>query len=311
MKSSTIIFVLLAVLNYCYPQTELVYFGSLNPDKSVKLEDQYTFLKNQDYWGKSEYGINYDNYYKYIENIVKSNLPNYSDTVYEYQLNEYMPEIDKLTNIKIGDNFYITNEKGVYKTEVTAYNVNLNDQIGGGVMFYPLLKAVENDEHEILLISKKSNIGKIIWSNVKDRNVINSIKKSVLAKIKHIKVIEGDDAGKTISLIKDDEIKILKGSFTKKGAEEYLVSWCKRIAFDSYACVTYLMDDGGSIIKTVFGLREKEFYFTNASAVCDINGDNIDEIITEEGYYEGHGWAVWKFDGIEWIMVTSGFYFGV
>lgn len=311
MKIKILASFILFISFYCYSQTETVYFGLVLEDKTIKLEDQYTFLKNLNFWGKTNYGINYDNYYKYIENIVKSNVPNYSDTVFEYTLKIHVDEMDELTNIKIGDKFYVATKTGISFSEVIGYRIDLNDLIGGGIVFYPLLSKVSNDEEEIVLIKSVSNMSSIKWNNVTDKTTIQSFKNYLLPKVKHIKVIEGEDAGKKISSIKDEEIKILKGGFTVKGTEEYLVSWCKRISFESYACVTYIMDSDGSIIRTVFKLQPSDFNYTKVSAVCDINGDGIYEIITEEGYYEGHSWGLWKYDGEELNFITSGFYFGV
>ena len=311
MRLITLTAIFLILSCYCCSQSETIYFGALLEDKSIILEDQYTFQKNQDSWGKSEYGMNYENYYKYIDNIVKSYVSNYNEIIYEYTLKFHVQEMDKLTNIKIGDKFYVASESGVYNSEVIGYRVDLEDMIGSGIVFYSLLNKVSDDEQKIVLVSTSNTISKMFWEEISDKTTVNNIKKTLLSKVKHIKVTEGEDAGKKISSIKDDELTILKGSFTLKDAEEYLVSWCKRISFDSYACVTYVMDENGKIIKTVFKLREKEFYFTKASAICDINGDGICEIITEEGYYEGHGWGLWKFDGEELNLVTSGFYFGV
>jgi hypothetical protein len=71
------------------------------------------------------------------------------------------------------------------------------------------------------------------------------------------------------------------------------------------------MDGGGNVIKEVFSFNPSDFYYFWLYGIVDYNGDGIDELLIDSGYYEGNGYELWKYSPPGFIKIAGGFYWGV
>lgn len=326
MKSFVTILFLCITAAQSFPQ-EAVYFAQSIGDKGIILEDHITTHNNADSWGKSQYGMNYEGYTNYIKDIVKK-YSAYNDTVREYFLTDYKPEFEKLTNIKIGDRFYISSEKDVYLSEVTGYYIRMDDEIGGGNIFYELLTNpkesneadVSFSEYELLVCTKNGNMSKIDRTGITDASARNNFKKLIIPKLKKVKVMDPNSRANKWDLllsIDDEDLKIFSAPLTNAAGSDgkllplNLLSFAKAVAPTEFASGVWILDETGKVLKEFSKLKEKDFNYMKVTGIVDIDGDGIYEIITEDGYYEGAGYGLWKFNKDKFDYIASGFAFGV
>ena len=293
---------------------EIVYFAKPIDSRGFMIEDHLSFNKNIDYWGMTEYGIDYEKYISYVKDIVKK-YASYNDTVREYYIEGWKDEFSHLTDIKPGSRFYISTKDKVWNAEVKSYYINLDDEIYGGVMFYPFADyraRMMMPDYDIVVCSPENKITGIDENGISDKKISNKIKSVLLPMVKNLTYTdwEGDTETKhKVTSIADDEVKIFKGNFTGKN-NEYLVSYTKRLNFDTFASAVFIMNKDGKIINTPSELRS-DFTYTKSTGTIDTDGDGMLEIIIESGYYEGAGYELWKYSKEGFIPIANGFNWGV
>jgi hypothetical protein len=150
---------------------------------------------------------------------------------------------------------------------------------------------------------------------VTNQTIIDDFKKLVMPKLKGVAISEYNDKGepRTVPLTKisNEDIKIFEGSFTGKGKGEFLVSIRIYNDFTNFTSFIYIMDAEGKVISEFIPLAVNNFTFSMAEGVVDMNGDGVLEVITYDGYYEGGGYNLNKYNGGLWKALTTGFVFGV
>jgi len=272
-------------------------------------------MQNIDNWGKEDFGINYENYVNYIKNIVKK-YSAYNDTIREYFIADWKDEFSKLTNIKPNDGYFISSPDRIYEVNIEGYYINLDDEIGGGILFYPAAEYMARNsmpDYEILVCSPQVLKAEIDQTGITDKKTLDKFKMKLLPMLKNVKYSDwetGKEKWKEVTSITDDEIKIFKGNFTGKD-NQYLVSYTKRLSFDSYASAILIMDENGKVIMEPSKLVKSDFTYITALGTADYNNDGIFEIIIEIGYYEGRGYELRKNTKDGHITIASGFNFGV
>lgn len=304
----------IAVLCSSLSAQEKVYFAEKAGSMGFMIEDHITFNKNIDTWGITEYGMDFDKYYAYVRNIVKK-YSTYNDTVKEYYIEGWKDEFSRFTDIKPGTKFYVSSSDNVMEAEVTGYYINLDDEIYGGVMFYPMAQyrgRVQLPDYKVLVCSQNKKMGKITNKSIKDKDVIKAIKSKVLSFVKGLTYTdwEGDkEINRKIKSIAKDEITIFRLNSGGQD-QEYLVSYTKRLDFDNFASAIYIMDEDGNIKSKVSDLT-KGFTYTKSIGIVDTDGDGMYEIIIESGYYEGAGYELLKYTKDGYIPIATGFNWGV
>jgi hypothetical protein len=293
---------------------EKVYFAKPIDSRGFIIEDHISSKNNIDFWGKPEYGMDYDKYTSYVRDIVKK-YSSYNDSVREYYIEGWKDEFSHFTDIKPGARFYISSGDNVWEAEVNGYYINLDDEIYGGVMFYPIVDykgRVKLPDYELVVCSHNKKISRIHNKGTADKNIGNTIKSKLLPLVKGLTYSdwEGDKEKKhKVKSIADDEIKIFKLNSAGED-DEYLVSYTKRLNFDNYASAVFIMDEDGNITAKPSDLTSG-FTYTKSIGIVDTDGDGMYEIIIESGYYEGAGYELWKYIKDGFISIANGFNWGV
>jgi len=292
----------------------LVYLGRYNRGRLL-VEDNKTYEKNSLTWAKDTID-NYGKYMDYLKSIAVK-YSSYKEEVFEYFFDKDLDEFKKLTTLKKGDKFYIATKSGVIQSEVTGFFINLDDMVGSGVGFYAVAETGKTNftDFEIVICSKNSKMSKLNTNKRKDSSqTVTDIKDMILQQVKDIKVKdESSEKEKFIpvSSIDTSELAVFIGSFTSPGALQYIAGYTKRQSFDNFAYYIIILNDRAEIVKTFAALVKDSFTYETVIGIVDVNGDGIYEILTEDGYYEGSGYNLHKFDGIGFNVVASGFFFGV
>lgn len=294
---------------------DTVFFAEWNGKKLI-IEDNYTYSDNEKKFTNKE-GNDYYAYGENLKNIVKK-YTKYDEQNPEYYFSEFKPEFSGFTSLKPGRKIYVSTPKGIFQTEVNGYYINLDDMIGGGVIFYAaadLPKEYVLGERELVICSYNSSMSKTDLTGTTETTVLDKFKSALMPMLKDITVIEYDDAGNEASVklkeIKNDELKIFRGNFTGKNGNEYLVGVNLRNNATNFSSGIWVMDENGKIIKEFKPLEINNFTFGTPHMVIDYNGDGIMEVITSDGYYEGGGYNFHKLSGGEFKIITTGFIFGV
>ena len=71
------------------------------------------------------------------------------------------------------------------------------------------------------------------------------------------------------------------------------------------------MNSDGKALAELSPLAVNNFTFSQPEMTVDFNGDGVLEIITNDGYYEGGGYNLHKFENGKFKTLTTGFMFGV
>ncbi len=295
-------------------QNEIVYLGKWD-GKRVIVEDNYRFSANENI--KDTTGAGYDNYCQSLKDIINK-YQKLNDLKYEYFFDDFKPEFEKYTGFKKGDKINVSANNGVYSAEIAGYYINMDDIIGGGIVFYAYVNApagAKFEENEVMVCSQNNHLKKMNNKSVTNQQVLDKFKEYLLPKLKGINSARFDDKGEQISgpvtKLTNEEIKLFEGSFTAAGKNEFLVGVKLQNDFTNFTSLIYIMDEDGKIISEHSPLAVNNFTFGSVDAVVDINGDGILEIMTYDGYYEGGTYNLWKYNGGLFKVITSGFSFGV
>lgn len=294
---------------------DTVYFAQWN-GKKIIIEDNYKYAENEKKMTQ-ETGSDYGAYGDRIKELVKK-YGKYNEQTYEYYIDEYHNEFADYTSLKKGKKMYVSTARGVYPIEVNGYYINMDDMIGGGAILYAAADVPEGtlfDEREMMVASANSNMSKAS-KKIDEQAVINKFIAVVLPKLKDIKVTiynekTQKEETKKLEALTNEDISVFKGSFTGAGKDEYLVGIKFNNEATSFTSALWVMDAEGNVIKEVTPLTSNNFTFSEPFLIMDSNGDNIQEIITYDGYYEGGGYNFTKYDGSTFKLMTTGFVFGV
>jgi len=228
-----------------------------------------------------------------------------SQLVFRAKQSEFSP----YTNLAIGDKFYISFPDKTIEAPVSFYSVTNTPYSGyelHSVMDIPPginIPAMDYSKN-VTVCTKNKNCSAVNYENLNDNAVLQTIKNSLSKYTNSIKVIEDypDEAPEYI---------IIKGSFISPGSTEYAVSYVKRLSFDRYASGVFIVSENGEKITEVISFLKSDFNYNKLNAIVDYNGDGLYELLTENGYYEGAGYQLWKYSSPSFIMITTGFNWGV
>jgi len=270
-------------------------FLCLNSSDTIWLDEQ---IFNDD-WEKRE---------KHTAAIIKKFG---GANAHNFHFNTYKTDFSFLTKMSIGEILYLSTEDGVFGTKVTGYKI---DMPVVGYEFYPILErpssAVYLESHwdkNIYVCSKNSSISPIKYTTNNETLSENAIKKTLKSFQKKISIDNQSESG----IYSEPEIRILSGNFLNSGEIEFAVSFVEQVSFEGFAGGIVIMNANGEIIKEMFELKPSDFYFNRIVGIIDVNGDGIEEILLENGYYEGHGYELWKYSAPSFLKIASGFYWGV
>lgn len=305
------------LLGYTFSFANNVYIGIAIEGKKILLQD-HIYANNESLWKENEYGSIYEDYMDYIEKFLLKNGYSFQDTSDIY-FDKYFPEFKKLTDIKVGEEFYLSTSKGVFKAIVTGYCFVPTDTYINGNIFYVVLEYKDNtqlDLDEPVIISKNENMAPLTLSQNIEKSLFNKYKNIIVSSLsgKKVKVYDvEEDRDKLVSIetFEDESFVIFKGHFTNKDEEQYIINFSQRITFEFYANTSYIVDSEGNIIYNMISLQDKDYSYFIVKGIADINGDGLDEILADQGYYEGSGYYLYKFDGNEFIVIADGFIYGL
>jgi hypothetical protein len=299
------------------PSTDDTVYIGMTRELGIYVEDHVTPKKFTDFFGwDTVYGTGYEKYIDYCREMVKKYDKTMKKTN-EYTFREYEKGFDKLTNLKIGSKLYVSLTNGVFPGDVDKYVFDFEDEIGAGNIFYPVLNMPTTQvipSNEIVIVSGYSNMSEINKEGITERSTIDHFKEIMLSYLKNVVAtdyIDDEEIEKKVESIDDEEIKVFKGNFTGKGENEYVVSYWRRLSFDTFATAIFIMKYDGEIINKHFDLREKDFTYVRLDGIVDYNGDGVYELIIADGYYEGGGTGLYRLFDNEYKLVAYGFYFGV
>lgn len=220
-----------------------------------------------------------------------------------------LKEFSSFSKISLGAKFFISFPDKIIEEPVSYFSVT-NTAYSGyelhAVMNIPASIYLPSTDfpRNVTVCSKYSNCSPINYENEKDNGVIEKIKNSLS---KYTKNIKGFDE----YINEEPDWVIIKGSFTEPGSTEYAVSYVRRRSFESFASGIFIVNGDGTKVTEVIPFLESDFNYNKVIAVVDYNGDGIYELLTENGYYEGAGYQLWKYSSPSFIMLTTGFNWGV
>ncbi|MBN1632627.1 MAG: hypothetical protein JW917_00505 [Ignavibacteria bacterium] len=312
-----IISALLTLIISCGYTDDRVYIGMTNSSNTVLLEDN-NYSYNESLWEKNEFGSTYESYLEYINNFLESNIE-VKDLNGNILFDKYHNEFSKLTDIRIGEKFFVSNEYGVFESKVQGYIFHPDDSYTSSNVFYVLLEVKNNNPFEEgfpVIISKNASMSVLKPEENSSSEMYETgmeiIKRNTLGK--EFTSYNYEDDRETREKFKEfiaDDYKLFKGKFTQNTADEYIINFSSRFSFMYYINATYIITEEGEIIAKITEPQEKDFSYYIVKYVADIDNDGIDEILTEIGYYEGTGLYIYKFDGKEHKKIAEGFIAGV
>lgn len=256
------------------------------------------------------------------EQSILKNFPHGSNII----VDEFMSEYSELTDLRIGDTFYVACQNNTAVETVSGYMVyNSSDY----KEFDPLISnrsklcPFENFQHEefhkdLVVVSKKPIRNRLSFSSPVPFDMIERIKSRVLTDVKHFEV-ETDVLGSNdmndlkrefVSEVTMQDLRIFRGSFCNKYAQEYFVSYTRRESFGDYINVNYVMDTLANVI-SYFTTPRIVFEYRKIVGKSDYDNNCFDEIIINVGYYEGEGYELWNFSKGTFTKIAEGFYAGV
>jgi hypothetical protein len=302
----------LFLITTCSLGTARGYYFAMWNTKKIIVEDYQKVNENLNS-ADSNYSLAYEKYGESLKELLKK-YAGYSEGQVEYYIESFKPEFAVYTDLRPGDKLFISTTIDLLEGEIDGYYINLDDQIGGGAVFYATLKVQKKnllEDYEILLCSSSPGMTKLNRTGITNKDMKKDFKSYIMPLLKGLKTIGDDGTEIPLKNIKDEDIRIFKGNFTGKNDDEYLVGLTVRNDFTNYSSLIYVMDEDGKVINEFAPLVKNNFYFSDIYAIVDTNGDGIYELITNDGYYEGGGYNLQGFDGQKLVVKTSGFMFGV
>jgi hypothetical protein len=294
--------------------SDTVFFGQWN-GKKIIIEDNYKYQQNEKAMTDKE-GSDYFAYSEKLKELVKK-YASYNEQTYEYYFPEYKPEFAVYTSLKPGQVIFTSSAGGVQSAKINGYYINLDDMIGGGAIFYATADKPEGtafEEREMIVCSFNSSMTRVNKTGVADQPTIDKFKGYIMPKLKDVKIsdYEGNkEVTKPFKELKNEDVKIFKGNFTGSGSAEYLVGVRVNNTATSFTNVIYIMDESGKVLNEFTQFVTNNWTYSMPEMTIDFNGDGIDEVVTNDGYYEGAGYNLHKYHGGLFKVLTTGFTFGV
>lgn len=321
MKKCLLLIIFIVLGNKIYSQQyennkEIVCFAfvfdSKNSDLCINTESFKNQLEIVVDEGKSfkEYGDNFLEYY--IKKLLEK-YPSAKQRYYSYSIvDEYNDDFKPLTDIPFNTELFLSSSIGVFKAKVYSYYFSCCHDIMP-VDFFPLLSLqsegtiltdLKNDGR-LLILTNNPKVSEINYIEEQDLNITSIAYKSMNKYRSKIQVKE------TNYFKPEEKITIFKGNFTTKNEFQYLVSYLYHTSFDAYSSGVFIMNSNGDILKCVIDFSYNQFMYNLAFGTVDVDGDGIQEIIVENGYYEGEGYELWGFKAGKYVKITNGFFCGV
>lgn len=275
----------------------------------ILIDDSRTLEKNKSIIGLADTNLNYYEYVERVKQMLKIRKK-YKEDEYFYEI-DYGKDLEILTNLKPGDEFYLSLHDGVKKAIVSYYIVDFDAEIGGGPIFYPVLILEDKSipDEGIYIASTTSDISS---TNVPLKsNDYPEIVSSMLEKFKGFEIEEWSETGESslqpLKSFGDDEIFIIKNKLN----DNFIVSVLKRKSFDMFISGAFEVTKTGEIISEIIPQNEGDFYYQFISGVFLTGKDSEQEYIFQEGYYEGAGYGIMKKTASGFENILTGFFFGV
>lgn len=287
---------------------QLIYLA-MTSRGHILVDDSRTLEKNKSIIGLADTNLNYFDYVERVKQILKIRKK-YDEQETFYKI-DFGKDLEILTNIKPGDEFYLSLNNVVKKAVVSYYIVDLDAEIGGAPVFYPVLLLEDKTipDEGIYVASTTPDISPT--SVPMKVNEFPEIVKSMVEKFKGIEVeAYNDDANvisKPITEFGEDEIFIIKNRVN----ENYIVSVLKRKSFDMFVSGVFETTKNGEIVNEIVPLNEGDFYYRFISGIYTRGTESEPEFLFQEGYYEGAGYGIMKKMQGGYKDILSGFFFGV
>jgi hypothetical protein len=269
-----------------------------NDRQSILIDENYTFIDSNYIWEERN---------KSMESLVKEYIGKNRDN--DYYFTEYKKWQKDFTGINLGEEFYVSTTKDVYKGKINGYKLWNNEPMG--YEFSPVIgikatlkEDTVNYDNNIFICSKYKDVSVINNKSIDDKEVFKKITAFLDDYTKNIVVDPETGADEPA------EISVFFANFLNTDRNEYAVSYRKRIAFDKYASGIFIVNDIGKVARTVVEFAS-EFNYYKLIGVVDYNGDGQYELLGESGYYEGIGYELYKINGDNYEVIASGFYWGV
>jgi hypothetical protein len=282
-------------------------------NENVLIEDSKTIEKNLDFFGKDEYGMDYENYLSYLKGLI-GKVEKYTEDKNLYIITKQVDGIDKLTDIQIGDKFYYYTEDGSFGTEVFGYYFDFDEQIGSGYIFHPIMKRQDNsnvENYSATVVSSSPDFSKIMKHDIIKSDIVSKAEELILKEVAGLEYTEfenNSEVKKKIVAVNVEDIKIFTGNYTGTG-KEYLVGYKKQNSFDTFTSIIFLLDQNGDLKANLFYMKE-DFNFIELDGI--VNAEEANTIfMVIEGYYEGSGNLIYKVEEMKPVLIARGFYFGV
>ncbi len=249
---------------------------------------------------------------KFCINYIKKRYGNdYQGRFYYFP--EKKGEFYKYTKYNLGDNFYVASSNEIIKSKVIGYAISAPIEVlrfntvlsGAGEISNE--KYLSNDFYPVMICSKNEIKTRISYNQIDDAMMVAKLSKNVIDKANNVDIINDDNL--QYKYEKENEprtsTKILKGNFLNSGKQEYVVSYHKVY---SQLCISYsaIVSEDGYILEDVTKILNVGRHFI-CFGISDYNSDGLNEIIAEDGYYEGGGYVLFEFNGLYFDIIVEGF----
>ena len=221
---------------------------------------------------------------------------------------KYVTDFSELTRFRDGDLLFLSTGNGVLKTTVRGFRIY--EYTPSGLEFNPVLDKpisvvhnADNEDMNILICSKNPGL-----KSIRHDLIVNDKLNETVSQI--FKASEKFYSKEENKIFSPPETKIFKGNFLKSGYSEYLISYFHRLTHNAYSGGVFVTDENGNILEKVFDITLSGFYYSRVVGIVDVNGDGIDELLTENGYFDGNRYELWKCTpGLS--KITTGFDWGL